>query len=349
MTGEKMKPKTKIIALFALLSLAPAFANDAYVRIAGGSVAPFGGEKHADISMHAEEIQIHLFGDYYEVRVDFDFYNKGETQVVAVGFPQWQSGTDEKCEFAEMEVFLNGKKTTFEVREAQSQGELPPYFRILKWFVREVNFPARSHTKTAVRYKCKYGSEGAGFWTADYLFGTGSSWNGSIGSITLKVFNHDPAETWITGVYRPETDEYERISVQNENDVLCLTLNDVAPLIADRFVIITTFASVIALKNPLRVLNMETNWLLSEYVFGDDELRPLTAWQLRILRNLIFARHGHIFASDDINRFLKNYYTATEDYQKGYVPARKVTESDLTETETKNLRAIQAEERRRKK
>ena len=80
-----MGKKTALIFLLSLTAQI-VFANDTYFYLAGGSLAPV-QESDIAVEMKEETIVINLQDTYYEVAVDFTFYNPGKTVELDVGFP----------------------------------------------------------------------------------------------------------------------------------------------------------------------------------------------------------------------------------------------------------------------
>ena len=62
------------------------FGNDTLFYVSGGNLVP-AEEKDTSIEMKYEVITIVLEPEYYEVTVDFSFYNYGDTVNLLVGFP----------------------------------------------------------------------------------------------------------------------------------------------------------------------------------------------------------------------------------------------------------------------
>lgn len=71
-------------------------------------------------------------------------------------------------------------------------------------------------------------------------------------------------------------------------------------------------------------------------VIAETELTKLSAWQLKVGRNEIYARHGRPFVHKDLQ-----CYFATKSW---YVKDESFTEAVLSSTETKNIATIQAYE-----
>jgi hypothetical protein len=75
---------------------------------------------------------------------------------------------------------------------------------------------------------------------------------------------------------------------------------------------------------------------ISECLLTEDDIKGFSKQELRVLRNEIYARHGHIFKSKD----LRNYFSAKDWYKPQYEDA-----SDLLNTiEKKNIAFIKKHE-----
>lgn len=77
--------------------------------------------------------------------------------------------------------------------------------------------------------------------------------------------------------------------------------------------------------------------LLSETI-SDFDLAILSNSDLRILRNMIYAKYGNIFSSSDLTNYYSNF--------AWYKPSKKVKDSDLTEEELKLIERIKIFETR---
>lgn len=73
-------------------------------------------------------------------------------------------------------------------------------------------------------------------------------------------------------------------------------------------------------------------------VIAEAELTKLSAWQLKVARNEVYARHGRPFVHKDLQCYFatKSWYEAVDNF----------TESVLSTTETKNIATIQAYEQK---
>jgi len=83
------------------------------------------------------------------------------------------------------------------------------------------------------------------------------------------------------------------------------------------------------------------DWDFSKQLIPDDFLEILSSYQLRLLRNALYARHGRIFKSKDLTEFFKKY--------KCYQPDPNFDESRLNEIEKANIEKISGYEKELKK
>lgn len=67
----------------------------------------------------------------------------------------------------------------------------------------------------------------------------------------------------------------------------------------------------------------------SSYRFTENDLSPLTAKELTYLRNSVYARHGYVFKSQELNNYYKQF--------SWYHPNPSVTDAALNSTEKANV------------
>ena len=336
-----MLKKSLLILLF-LITGAFLWANDSYVKIAGGSIIPIDspeGSSHPSIQMKKEVIYITLNDKSYTVQVYFEFYNSGETATINVGFPEWGYGTTEVAKLKKFNTSVNGEFVKFkEIPNTQTQKE-NSRIKIQKWFVREITFPAKEITKTSVYYDCDYGYAG-GNRSVSYLFGTGKTWNGPIEKQTIVITNKfSNIDYTILG--------RRTYLTQNDKDLTGLLMGKIT-LNKNQFTIqrenispdyFDHFHMVIAPCYYIDYFHVDNSSLESDLIEPDD-LIFFTNDQLRYLRNVIYAWHGHTFDSADLKAIFKK--------KDWYKPTHKVQTSEFNQTELKNLKTIMEEEKLRK-
>lgn len=79
----------------------------------------------------------------------------------------------------------------------------------------------------------------------------------------------------------------------------------------------------------------------SSYRFTENDLSPLTAKELTYLRNSVYARHGYVFKSQELNNYFKKF--------SWYQPNPSVTDAALNSTEKANVEFIRNYQEQNKK
>ena len=74
----------------------------------------------------------------------------------------------------------------------------------------------------------------------------------------------------------------------------------------------------------------------SERLLRVSDIEGLNSWDLKVMRNEIYARHGYIFKTDEIKRYFNE--------QSWYNPKYSNVENLLTEIEKKNIQFIKSYE-----
>ena len=143
--------KKYLTTLILLISLINVYANDTYIEVSSGAMGTVTFEKNPNIQMVSEVIEITFYDDFYETEVHFNFFNHGETEIIQVGFPQWQRGTRGDFSFIDFETTVNNKPVKFQEIDADTILE-PRNILINKWYVREIEFIANQDTQTSVKY-----------------------------------------------------------------------------------------------------------------------------------------------------------------------------------------------------
>lgn len=76
----------------------------------------------------------------------------------------------------------------------------------------------------------------------------------------------------------------------------------------------------------------------SDRLLTSDDVNNLSGWDLKIMRNEIFARHGYIFKKEE----MQNYFQ----YEKWYTPRYDNVDDMITDVEKKNIELIKRYESR---
>lgn len=76
--------------------------------------------------------------------------------------------------------------------------------------------------------------------------------------------------------------------------------------------------------------------ICSDRLLTDEDIKHFTKKELRIVRNQIYAKHGYIFKSKDLQEYFSQFYW--------YSPTSRDVARQLTKTETANVAFIKARE-----
>ena len=328
----------KAVALLLLLIFAGfSYANDTYFFTSGGNLIP-AEEQDVSVQMRSEVISIVLESDHYEVTVDFNFYNTGKELELLVGFHFFAAGGghgriwDFKCwtngemsDYSDMPIDREFSNSNFDARELENA-----YTRIIR-------FPAKMSTATKVSYKSEYGSDGAGF-IIKYLYGTGSSWKGAIGKMTVRLENRMPYQ-------RPDS------FTLPEGDASAFTRKGDNKWEAQFSQIEPKYTDCISIHTRDILDDTGPKSFPAYFRFAEQRANQnLLFWytkpQLRIVRNTIYALHGYDFKSEDLQQLFSNrgrYWNPPYEVNPSF------REDELSETERYNIRLILQEEERRGK
>ena len=334
-----MKKHFLIFTLAVIFGTSLLSANDTYFYMAGGQLVPT-KETDIQVEMQEEVINIVLEDKYYEVTVDFFFYNHDKTVDLEIGFPFFCVGISGNGEISDFKCWTNDIEedyTDFPLTKKWADDT-----QLENAYIRHIKFPPKKITKTKVSYKSTYGREAPSYNIAKYLYGTGSSWKNSIGKMTIRITNNNL-------YYRPNW-----VSLPGENSMQRTSEN--------------SWEGVYTNVEPKDYTECIT--IIMGDIFGDDGPRILqknrffgcnaqlqkshlfwyTKPQLRLVRNAIYAFNGYPFKSPDLIELFEKTLTEygwvgwTADDQKIYPLDNNFSESKLTQTEKDNVKLILEEE-----
>lgn len=330
--------KKLCVILCLLLAAISLYANDTYFYMASGQLVPV-EEADVEVEMKEEVISIILENRYYEVTVDFTFFNHGETVTLDTGFPFFCVGLQGSGEITDFKCWTNGVETSYVdypiVKEWATDTELE------NAYVRSITFPSQQITTTRITYKSSYGEEAPSFSIAKYLYGTGSSWKNAIGKMTVRLQNKR-ALSYPRTVFLPAggsltpvgTDTWEGVftNVEPEKYQDSITI-ELGNIFGD---------------NGPRILTQDRYFAFRKKLTEED-LTMYTSAQLRLIRNAIYAFHGYPFKSQDLIDLFENDCADAGWYLplKEYPLDTSFTENKFSDIEKYNVYFILDEENRR--
>lgn len=326
----------KVLFLMVLSLFGLAFANDTYFYTSFGTLIP-AQETDITVQMKSEVISIVLQPDYYEITVDFYFYNDGNRVDLSVGFPYFEAGYGGHGKIYDFRCWTNDELVEYRTMILNRKFSNDNYNgeKLENAFTRSISFPGKTTTHTKVNYKSEYGRDTEGR-IIKYLYGTGSSWKNDIGEITFilennlsyskpdgfdlpdnsAIFERIADNKWETHFYHIEPEYTDCITIHTRN-----ILDDTGPK-----------------AFPLY------GWSFKDAKANEKWLFWYTKPQLRIIRNTIYALHGYNFKSEDLKQLFN-------DWGKNWYPKYEVnpnfSEADLSEIEKYNVKLILEEENKR--
>ena len=355
----------KYLCLIMLLLSGAAFANDCIVVF--GRNDEIINVQAKNISMREEEIVITLRKDYYEVDVTFDFFNSGAAEKVQLGFPVEGRGSpgikSQVDSVYDFKSYLNGKiipvhTTRKETIADENTNNTGIY---IKWFIRDVTFPANSRTVSRVTYKAMYSYCG-GLNLAGYIYGTGRFWKGGIGKMTL-IVNHGDDELIGKIRFGNPMDLNEKYDIKAKSSKFTWEANgrykyvfeNVNPRYTNESISIDVWALKSGLYgadvNPFIICDrtkrgdhinnyhVEYFWPWSEHLLYEKptEIQLYTKNQIRLFINFFSALHGYDFK----NPLYKEYFSKLESFEDKdntkYEVNPNFNESVFNEIERKNV------------
>lgn len=337
--------KKFFICLFIFLAASFMFANDTYFFMSAGQLIPT-EETNIEVEMKEEVINIICEQNYYEVTVDFVFYNYGKSVDLEIGFPFFCTGIGGNGKISDFRCWTNGIETSYE--DFPIEKNWAKDTELENAYVRTINFPSKKITKTRITYKSTYGSEAPSYSIAKYLYGTGSSWKNPIGKMTVRIQNNNVYARFVE-LSMPENTRpkrisdniwegvYKNIEPANYTDSISIVFGDLFGDDGPR----------VMQKNRFFGCNSE---LASEKLFF------YTKPQLRLIRNAIYAFSGYPFKSQDLIELFEErakwgwfgWDKLGSDGKPVYPVDKNFTEDKLTELEKRNIKVLLEEEQKRK-
>lgn len=308
--------------------------------------------------MDSETVRIELGLKSYTVDATFYFFNHGDSTQVAVGFPEvghasgvidavyellkeqrlrsfetWVDGVKTEVRDLPGEVRLGGKKTDYDSAEELVKKKLEPegadYASVeeRRWLVKEVAFKSGRYTVVRVRYASQTGVDGNGSH-AGYIYGTGRSWKGPIGSMRFII--QASSQAWVHELEFPEERKYK---VARLSEYECSYLLEGIKPKEDEALALRFGDSF----QPWDIRKAYNDWEYVDHPVPDELLHALSRRQLKLLRNTFFAGHGRIFKDPE----LQSFFDASSVSRYGWYTARAdFKDADLNENERRNVQKI---------
>jgi len=330
--------------LFVLFFAATALANDGMVHLAG--TVELIEDKKTNVSMKEEEIIITLHKDHYEIDVWFRFFNDGPNEKILIGFPATHIPVAAKINARDLEA---AKKTMF--RTYINEKLLQPDEYTIKeeypensigiriWLLRQVEFKGNSYTTSRVIYKMPYSEAGGAFY-AGYIYGTGRSWKGPIGKMSVVVKHGD--DVMVGGVGEGFNELKKPTSfIWEANGRYRYVFENVEPKRKDDelTVPIVFFDSKYKFECTdygIFLCDLDRDfdgWYWSNNLLYKDpnDIMLFTKKQARLFINYFFAIHGYEFKNPYYRDYFQKYYGGKYQVNPNF------SEKNFNEFERKNI------------
>lgn len=328
----------KFTVFFILLTLTvSSFANDGSFYATGNTLIPL---KETTIQMKKEILSLERRGDWMQVDIYFEFFNPGAEKELTVGFvtpPAYGDITEAEETHPQIKDFMvmaGNLILPYKVTKMESSGfrvsdKLANGFDFVYYFT--IRF---AKGITVIRHSYLYRGGASVEASAEFMYRltTGTTWAGAaIGDFEMNInmgddsyfavpdaFTKTPADWTVVGVgrmggkqvFNPYGDEdggHNLRMVMLRRGKLQLRARDFKP-VKDLSLVVFQMHNEISLwmdpkeKNELAGLH-ELKW--EEQT--DSLIRALSDFQLRLYRNLNYARAGYAFKDEALTKAFAKY------------------------------------------
>ncbi len=298
-------------------------------------------------------------GDRFDVEVNMTLKNHGPQASAQLGFPILADDVEgEKVEFnPHFRTWINGKEANI-VRKRGIPNAVKnyPYFSD-NVFTYQVILNKDETIKIHHKYTVGGSFDSGGGWDFTYILRTGALWKDSIKSLTII---YKTSDSTAKEIYKTQPSEQKR---EHHGDQTYFIWNFKNYKPNSDFKISGNYQHGLLLtegmSNEEAIKNMSAYYKGKLYdgderIYTEDDIlfriwMPGERFQIKdanllklnavVLRNEIYARHGRIFATPELKRIFES--------ARWYKPRTDFKDSDLNDTEKKNVEFIYAFERNR--
>lgn len=329
--------KVAITLIHFSLLLISSYANDTMFTVKGGDLTLIDSGS-SEVRLIKEKLYMHFYDQYYQVIVEYEFYNEGNELSTKLGFPIRVNTVntdikDIKVYVTGFDTAVNGQYVPFEVikQPIQSTNESGHYKEEYTeiWYVKNVTFQKGCKTEITIKYNSDYGSEGVGSCLAYYYYGSGVTWKNGIELLELYIQTHEKQILYYIKSPRTFTIDdthWNKSQLLINNSTFIVSKDDQL-----RFEL-TDFSELDYIDNYFSD-GCNKNWSIN--------YRLLTIEQLKLLRNGFYAFHNYRFKSKELIDFFTINMSA-------YKPLYYNVDDKLTDKQKKIIEDILQEEKKRK-
>lgn len=294
------------IGLIFLGNKYPAFSNDTALSAMGDNVGPFQGTP--DVILDHEIINLDISQNQTSVDVTFYLKSDGPTQTILVGFPDeaasYELPGQEELNFGntigtikEFKTYINGAPVNSTVKYQIIKREYPDgTFKEFKevWHTFPVNFKAGETVVIRNTYRVENGVNVLGEKNFHYTLKTGKKWKGPIGS--TKIYANLKNGLTFNDIFKQNSTK--GITYVSPSKAMWEFKNFEPDENQGTAYFYLTFKQSLALEARKRQLS-------------EADIHGMSDWELKALRNEIYARHGRPFKSES----LKGYFSCFDWYK----------------------------------
>ncbi|MCX6316561.1 MAG: YARHG domain-containing protein [Bacteroidetes bacterium] len=326
----------KLLFILLLTGLQPALANDGVFYATGNTLVPL---KETTIRLKKEILNLERKGDWMQVDIYFEFFNPGPEKELTVGFvtpPAEGDVTDEEAKHPQVTDFMvmvNDALLPYKIAKLEQTGfkvdaKIASGYDFVYYF--NIRF-AKGITVIRHSYIYKGGGSVEAAKDFDYRLTTGATWaNSGIDDFELNIdmgddsyfsvpagFNATPAPWQVAGIGRISKTSAPVPYMAESTDLLKMVYLRKGKLQLRA----TNFKPAKDLSITFWNLHNEVNlWCdkntkndfkdIMEFTWGDSiqtTLGQMTDAELRLYRNLNFARKGYDFKDETLKKAFSKY------------------------------------------
>lgn len=326
----------KLLHLLLLATALPAMANDGAFFATGNTLVPL---KETTIRLKKEILNLERKGDWMQVDIYFEFFNPGPDKELTVGFvtpPAEGDVTDEDArhpQVSDFMVMVNEAILPYKIAKMDQTGfkvdaKIAEGYDFVYYFT--IRF-AKGITVIRHSYMYRGGGSVEAAKDFDYRLTTGATWaNSAIDDFELNIdmgddsyfsvpasFNTTPANWQVSGIGRVSKNSAPVPYMAEGGDLLKMVYLRKGRLQYRA----TNFKPTKDLSITFWHLHNEVSlWCdkstkndfdnIREFIWGDSiqaTVQQMTDADLRLYRNLNFARHGYDFKDEALKKIFSKF------------------------------------------
>lgn len=306
-------------------------ADDTALSAVGDNVGPYEGTPN--IVMDKEVINLDINNGETNVNVVFYLKNLGTTETILVGFPDEQASATLKenkeyeggnfqgsiMDFKSLVNDVPVQTTTKKQLNKDIVNGYPQKYNVL-WHVWPVKFSAGKTTVIKNSYHVTNGINVIGEKNFAYTLITGAKWKGNIGD--AKIYANFTNGLTVNDIIKSQT---ESGMVKISNNKAMWDFKNFKPTKNSK-----DFFEIVFKHNFIPTIKTRN--------LTESDLKGMSDWELKSLRNEIYARHGRKFKDEGLKAYFSEF--------SWYKPSDQYSDSMLNSFENRNAAFILQQEKK---